>query len=37
MNKVGLVLASGRKKRAMQFGSRSARMEGERRGDVILE
>jgi asparagine synthetase B (glutamine-hydrolysing) len=37
MRKVGLKLASSRKKRAMQFGSRSARMEGERRGDVPLE
>ncbi|RDB28658.1 Asparagine synthetase domain-containing protein 1 [Hypsizygus marmoreus] len=35
--KVGLVEASQRKKRAMQFGSHSARMEGERRGDAILE
>lgn len=37
--KVGLELASGRKKRAMQFGSHSARMEageGERRGDILL-
>lgn len=37
--KVGLDLASGRKKRAMQFGSHSARMEsgdGECRGDIIL-
>lgn len=37
MNKVGLIEASSRKKRAMQFGSHSARMEGERRGDVPLE
>ncbi|KAF8167897.1 asparagine synthase-domain-containing protein [Crassisporium funariophilum] len=35
--KVGLVEASIRKKRAMQFGSHSARMDGERRGDVELE
>ncbi|KAG8925968.1 hypothetical protein FRC01_009496 [Tulasnella sp. 417] len=37
--KMGLVLASRRKKRAMQFGSRSARMEGgdaDRKGDAIL-
>ena len=37
--KVGLELASSRKKRAMQFGSHSARMEageGERRGDILL-
>ncbi|KAI6133235.1 asparagine synthase-domain-containing protein [Pisolithus croceorrhizus] len=36
---VGLVEASARKKRAMQFGSHSARMaagEGERRGDLII-
>lgn len=32
--KLGLVEASSRKKRAMQFGSHSARMDGERRGDV---
>jgi len=37
MGKVGLELASTRKKRAMQFGSHSARMEGERRGDVPLD
>lgn len=37
MRKVGLRLASSRKKRAMQFGSHSARMEGERRGDIPLE
>lgn len=37
MRKVGLELASARKKRAMQFGSHSARMEGERRGDVPLD
>lgn len=35
--KVGLVEASTRKKRAMQFGSHSARMDGERRGDTLLE
>ena len=35
--KLGLVEASSQKKRAMQFGSHSARMEGERRGDVELE
>ncbi|KAF9015369.1 asparagine synthase-domain-containing protein [Cyathus striatus] len=34
--KLGLKEASGRKKRAMQFGSHSARMEGERRGDAII-
>lgn len=34
--KVGLVEASERKKRAMQFGSHSARMEGEKRGDALL-
>jgi hypothetical protein len=37
--KLGLVEASGRKKRAMQFGSHSARMqpgEEHRRGDLIL-
>ncbi|KAG8943635.1 hypothetical protein FRC04_002594 [Tulasnella sp. 424] len=37
--KMGLVIASGRKKRAMQFGSRSARMEGgdaDRKGDAVL-
>lgn len=37
MKKVGLEEASGRKKRAMQFGSHSARMEGEKRGDILLE
>jgi len=36
-NKLGLKEASGRKKRAMQFGSHSARMDGEKRGDVELE
>ena len=35
--KVGLVEASRRKKRAMQFGSHSARMDGEKRGDVALD
>lgn len=35
--KLGLIEASGQKKRAMQFGSHSARMEGEKRGDVELE
>ncbi|KJA26137.1 hypothetical protein HYPSUDRAFT_37019 [Hypholoma sublateritium FD-334 SS-4] len=35
--KLGLVEASCRKKRAMQFGSHSARMEGEKRGDIDLE
>ncbi|KAF8807600.1 hypothetical protein BYT27DRAFT_7233106 [Phlegmacium glaucopus] len=34
--KLGLVEASNRKKRAMQFGSHSARMDGERRGDAEL-
>lgn len=37
--RVGLVEASARKKRAMQFGSHSARMEageGERRGDLVI-
>src|SRR5260370_42421941 len=34
---LGLIEASSRKKRAMQFGSHSARMDGERRGDVVLE
>ncbi|KAJ6604396.1 asparagine synthase-domain-containing protein [Mycena vulgaris] len=34
--KMGLVEASSRKKRAMQFGSHSARMEGEKRGDVSI-
>lgn len=35
--KLGLVEASQRKKRAMQFGSYSARMHGEKKGDVPLE
>lgn len=35
--KLGLVEASGRKKRAMQFGSHSARMEGDLKGDALLE
>ena len=38
-SKVGLVEASGRKKRAMQFGSHSARMtpgEGDKKGDLLL-
>ncbi|KAJ7655074.1 asparagine synthase-domain-containing protein [Mycena polygramma] len=34
--KVGLEEASSRKKRAMQFGSHSARMQGEKRGDVPI-
>ena len=37
---LGLAEASVRKKRAMQFGSHSARMQGgkaERRGDLLLE
>ncbi|KAL6304254.1 asparagine synthase-domain-containing protein [Sparassis latifolia] len=37
--KVGLIEASARKKRAMQFGSHSARMipgEGDRKGDLLL-
>ncbi|KAJ7071278.1 asparagine synthase-domain-containing protein [Mycena amicta] len=34
--RMGLVEASGRKKRAMQFGSHSARMEGERHGDALI-
>ncbi|KAF8898510.1 asparagine synthase-domain-containing protein [Infundibulicybe gibba] len=37
VRKLGLVEASRRKKRAMQFGSHSARMGGEKRGDVDLE
>ncbi|KAF8078403.1 asparagine synthase-domain-containing protein [Lyophyllum atratum] len=35
--KLGLIEASQRKKRAMQFGSHSARMDGERRGDTTIE
>ncbi|KAI9057153.1 hypothetical protein FKP32DRAFT_1638527 [Trametes sanguinea] len=38
--KLGLVEASARKKRAMQFGSHSARMapgEGDRKGDLLLD
>ena len=38
--KVGLVEASGRKKRAMQFGSHSARMapgDNDRKGDISLD
>ncbi|KAG9223007.1 hypothetical protein CCMSSC00406_0000304 [Pleurotus cornucopiae] len=35
--KLGLMEASQRKKRAMQFGSYSARMHGEKKGDVPLE
>ncbi|KAF8634020.1 hypothetical protein AX15_001188 [Amanita polypyramis BW_CC] len=35
--KIGLTEASRRKKRAMQFGSHSARMEGEKRGDYALD
>ncbi|KAK0505900.1 asparagine synthase-domain-containing protein [Armillaria luteobubalina] len=35
--KMGLIEASGRKKRAMQFGSHSARMEGDAKGDVTLD
>lgn len=34
--KLGLIEASSRKKRAMQFGSHSARMDGERHGDSEL-
>ncbi|KAJ6627189.1 asparagine synthase-domain-containing protein [Mycena sp. CBHHK59/15] len=34
--KLGLVEASRRKKRAMQFGSHSARMEADKRGDLLL-
>ncbi|KAJ6574847.1 asparagine synthase-domain-containing protein [Mycena capillaripes] len=34
--KVGLEEASSRKKKAMQFGSHSARMEGEKCGDIII-
>ncbi|KAK0465353.1 asparagine synthase-domain-containing protein [Desarmillaria tabescens] len=35
--KMGLIEASGRKKRAMQFGSHSARMDGDTKGDVTLD
>ena len=35
--KLGLVEASCRKKRAMQFGSHSARMDGEKKGDAPLD
>ncbi|KAF8922342.1 asparagine synthase-domain-containing protein [Mucidula mucida] len=35
--KLGLVGASSRKKRAMQFGSHSARMEGDSKGDAMIE
>ena len=34
--KLGLVEASSRKKRAMQFGSRSARMDDNAKGDVVI-
>ncbi|KAJ4486396.1 asparagine synthase-domain-containing protein [Lentinula aciculospora] len=34
--KLGLMEASQRKKRAMQFGSHSARMEGDEKGDKLL-
>jgi asparagine synthetase B (glutamine-hydrolysing) len=37
VRKLGLVEASGRKKKAMQFGSHSARMHGEKKGDAVLE
>jgi asparagine synthetase B (glutamine-hydrolysing) len=33
---LGLIEASSRKKRAMQFGSRSARMQGEKEGQALL-
>ncbi|KAJ8084263.1 hypothetical protein PM082_003031 [Marasmius tenuissimus] len=36
-HKLGLVEASCRKKKAMQFGSQSARMEGEKRGDADIQ
>lgn len=36
VRKLGLVEASDRKKRAMQFGSHSARMNGEQKGDATL-
>ncbi|KAF9270438.1 hypothetical protein L218DRAFT_848553 [Marasmius fiardii PR-910] len=35
-HKLGLVEASSRKKKAMQFGSQSARMDGEKRGDLLI-
>ncbi|KAF9036442.1 hypothetical protein BDZ89DRAFT_1157526 [Hymenopellis radicata] len=35
--KLGLVGASSRKKRAMQFGSHSARMEDDSKGDAMIE
>lgn len=35
--KLGLIETSTRKKRAMQFGSHSARMEGERSGEMMFE
>ena len=34
--KLNLVEASSRKKRAMQFGSHSARMEGEKNGEAVI-
>ncbi|TEB39164.1 hypothetical protein FA13DRAFT_1725127 [Coprinellus micaceus] len=37
VRKLGLVEASCRKKRAMQFGSHSARMDGEKKGDAPLD
>ncbi|TFL06116.1 asparagine synthase-domain-containing protein [Pterulicium gracile] len=37
VRKLGLGEASERKKKAMQFGSHSARMHGEKKGDAILE
>ena len=37
VRKLGLVEASCRKKRAMQFGSHSARMDGEKKGDAMLD
>jgi len=35
--KLGLIDASSRKKRAMQFGSHSARMDGVKKGDGRLD
>ncbi|KZT36613.1 hypothetical protein SISSUDRAFT_1024067 [Sistotremastrum suecicum HHB10207 ss-3] len=35
--RLGLKLASTRKKRAMQFGSRSARMEGDQKGHLLVD